>query len=212
MNTSIVRPIKLAHVVMRTSSLEEMIDFYQELTGAEIVHRNDRIAFLSFDEEHHRIALMQLPGLLPKLRFAKGVDHFAFTFASLDDLLATYKRMKAYGVKPSWSTHHGGTVSIYYRDPDGNHIETQIDYFPTIEATNEYLLTEDFITNPVGVDFDPDDWIRRLETGEPEEEVSRRIPEGPRHPATIPRAQQGNINWLLTNLLKRLGVTPEART
>ena len=122
MGSETTSPIKFAHVVLRTTRLEEMIEFYQQLTGAEIIHRNDQIAFLSYDDEHHRVAIAKMPGLFPKLRCMAGVDHFAYTFAGLDDLLKCYKRMKAVGVTPSWATHHGGTVSIYYRDPDGNHI------------------------------------------------------------------------------------------
>ncbi|MEO0438544.1 MAG: VOC family protein, partial [Pseudomonadota bacterium] len=165
------KPSKLAHIVLRTSPgrWEKMLEFYQLLLGAKVVMEAPIIAFLTYDEEHHRIAIAKFPFMLPQLKLFRGVDHVAFTFSSLTDLLATYERMKGGGFTPVWSVHHGGTVSIYYEDLDGNLVETQVDAFETMEATNEFIDSEDFQTNPIGVDFDPDDWIRRLKAGEPEE-------------------------------------------
>ncbi|MEM1112756.1 MAG: VOC family protein [Pseudomonadota bacterium] len=201
------KPIKLAHVVMRTSPghFEPMIDFYQRLLGAEIVHRAPIIAFLTYDDEHHRLAISKFPITLPRLRFLRTVDHVAFTFASLKDLLDTYQRMQEVGVAPAWSVHHGGTISIYYQDPDGNLVETQVDVFDSIAATNEYIQSDDFIENPIGVDFDPSDWIARLAAGEAESEVSTRERQGPRNPGTVPRAIQGTPLWLMGKLAGALG-------
>ena len=51
------RPAKLAHVVLRTAHFDEAIDWYQTVLGAFTVFRSDALAFLTYDEEHHRIAL-----------------------------------------------------------------------------------------------------------------------------------------------------------
>ncbi|MEM8659732.1 MAG: VOC family protein, partial [Pseudomonadota bacterium] len=196
------RPIKLAHVVMRTSPghYEGMIEFYRQLLGATIVHQAPIISFLTYDDEHHRVAISKFPLTFPKLKFLRGVDHVAFTFSKLEGLLEAYKRMQAYGIKPVWSVHHGGTISIYYEDVDGNLVETQVDVFDTIEKANAYIASESFVENPIGVDFDPDEWIARLAAGEPEEEVSRRIDSGPRKPSTVPREIQGTLLWLLSKI------------
>ena len=61
---------------------------------------------------------------------ARGLEHVAFTYASLGDLLDTYERLRELGITPYWSINHGPTTSLYYRDPDGNGIELQIDSFP----------------------------------------------------------------------------------
>ncbi|MEM1190450.1 MAG: VOC family protein [Pseudomonadota bacterium] len=196
------KPIKLAHIVLKTSPRrwEKMKEFYKLLLGAKLVMEAPIIAFLTYDDEHHRLAIAKFPFMLPKFSLFRGVDHVAFTFSSLNDLLATYERMKSGGVAPVWCVHHGGTVSIYYQDLDRNLVETQVDVFESIEATNEYIDSDDFQTNPIGVDFDPDEWIRRLKAGEPEEVVSRRVSSGPRHPSTIPRPIQGTLHWLLSKL------------
>ena len=48
-----------------------------------------------------------------------GVDHVAYTYASLGDLVDTYSRLKKRGIEPYWPVRHGPTLSLYYRDPDG---------------------------------------------------------------------------------------------
>ena len=82
-----IAPCKLAHVVLRTSRYTKVIDFYKLLLEAEVMYQNQQITFLTYDEEHHRVAIANVPGLFPKLKAVAGVDHFAFTFESLADLL-----------------------------------------------------------------------------------------------------------------------------
>ena len=60
---------------------------------------------------------------------------------------------------------------IYYRDPDNNQIELQIDNFDTEEALEEFFASGAFAANPIGVEFDPDDLHRRLLAGEPISEL-----------------------------------------
>ncbi|KAL1629017.1 hypothetical protein SLS54_001709 [Diplodia seriata] len=93
------------------------------------------------------------------------MEHIAFTFATVQDLLTAYTQRKELGIKPVWCVNHGPTLSIYYRDPDGNHIETQVDVFDTSEETTAYMADPAFAENPIGVDFDPDDTIEKLEKG-----------------------------------------------
>jgi hypothetical protein len=159
---------------------------------------------LSYDDEHHRLAIMQRPGLLPKLKNMAGVDHHAYTYDTLENLLITWRRMKSNGHEPVWSTHHGGTISIYYQDRDKNLIETQVDVFDSIEETNKFLLGDDFQSNPIGVDFDPEDLWQRLKDGEAWEKLKLRNPSGPRDPATIPRAYLGGFAWIMLQLRSRL--------
>lgn len=204
MSTSIPAPQKFAHLVLKTSRFAAQLAFYQQLLGARIVHQAPGMVFLTYDDEHHRLAIVQRPGLLPKLKNMAGIDHHAYTYATLEDLLVTWRRMTAKGHEPVWCTHHGPTISIYYRDPDDNVIETQVDVFETIEETNEFLAGEDFQSNPIGVDFDPQDLWQRLQDGEPWERVKRRTASGPRDPATIPRAYLGGFAWTMLQIKRRL--------
>jgi hypothetical protein len=55
---------------------------------------------------------------------------------------------------------------MYYADPDGNQMQFQVDCFDNSDAANAFMCGPGFAANPVGAEFDPDDWIRRLRRGE----------------------------------------------
>lgn len=169
-------PVKLAHIVRRTSRFDEMLAWYQTVFGAEIVHSDGMLAFLTYDDEHHRFAIAAIPGLEDQPPLAAGTDHVAFTHADLGDLLYTYARLKGDGIEPYWCINHGPTTSMYYKDPDQNRIEFQVDNFPNAEETNRWIRSGDFARNPIGVVFDPEDLLRRYRSGEPMETLVARPP------------------------------------
>lgn len=178
--SKVLAPTKLAHVVLRTNKFREMVEFYSTFLGAEVMYENEMLAFLTYDEEHHRIAMVQIPGTKNKDAQSCGLEHIAFTFGTLSDLLLAYRQRLKKGIKPTWPVNHGPTTSIYYKDPDGNMLETQVDNFDDADAATEFMKSEAFAQNPIGVDFDPEELIQRLNNGEPESEVRRRIEIGPR--------------------------------
>ncbi|MFU8817382.1 MAG: hypothetical protein ACNA7W_18705, partial [Pseudomonadales bacterium] len=57
------------------------------------------------------------------------------------------------------------TISMYYADPDGNQLEFQVDCFATPEESNAYIRGPGFSINPVGVEFDPEDWLAQVDAG-----------------------------------------------
>lgn len=173
-------PTSLAHIVLRTAKFEELIDFWTMFLGATITHKGDSLAFLRYDEEHHRIAIIAVPGTLPREGNTAGLHHVAFSFDTLADLLQSYKQRKALGVLPKWSVNHGPTTSIYYEDPDGNLIETQVDNFDTSEAANAFMSGPLFAENPVGTDFDPEVLLKAMRGGVAESELKKRVEIGPR--------------------------------
>ena len=161
-----IAPAKFAHVVLRTARYDEMVNWYRTVLEAEAIVGTPMATFLTYDDEHHRVAIVNRPDLVDRASNAVGVDHFAFTYANLDDLLSTYERLRDAHIAPYWCINHGPTLSMYYRDPDGNQIELQIDVFADNAGVNAWMAQSDFATNPIGVKFDPDDLIRRYRTGE----------------------------------------------
>lgn len=178
--TQIVSPVRLAHVVLRTSRFHEVIAWYKLMLNATVVFESEGIAFLAYDDEHHRIAVINVPNLAEQPIGAAGVHHFAFTYDSLPTLLRNYERFKAHGIEPVWCTNHGPTTSLYYGDPDGNQIELQVDNYDTVEEAGEFFFTEQFTKNPIGVDFDPAELMARLTAGEDERALKLRPEGGPR--------------------------------
>lgn len=69
---------------------------------------------------------------------------------------------------------------MYYKDPDGNKIEVQVDNFDTVEETTDFFRTKEFAENPIGVDFDPEDLVQRLRSGEDPKMIMKRPNIGPR--------------------------------
>ena len=167
-----IRPIKLAHFVVRTSRYREMVDWYVDLLNAKIAAGDENATFMTYDDEHHRVAVVKMPGLLPKTRAMAAVDHVAFTYADLDDLLATFERLSAKGIKPVWAINHGATTSLYYEDPDSNFVELQVDNFSSLEETQKFLGDGRFAINPIGIDFDPEEMLARYKAGVSVEELT----------------------------------------
>jgi hypothetical protein len=102
-----------------------------------------------------------------------GVDHVAYTYASLSDLFDSYLELKAMGIGPYWCIHHGITVSMYYGDPDGNQMEFQVDCFAANDDANA-IMYRAFAINPIGVEYDPDEWLAEVGYGTPIEDLLAR--------------------------------------
>jgi len=174
-----IAPVQLAHIVRRTSRFAEMVEWYQTVLAAEVVHSDAMLAFLTYDDEHHRVAIANIPGLEEQPQLAAGTDHVAFTYADLGDLLYTYARLKSAGIEPYWCVNHGPTTSLYYKDPDGSRVEMQVDNFATAEAANRWMRSGDFAANPIGIVFDPDSLLARYKSGA---SPSRASPRDHRYP------------------------------
>ena len=178
--SGVVKPRQLAHVVRRTSRFEELVRWYCTVLGAEVVHSDGVLAFLTYDDEHHRIAIAGIPALEEQPAMAAGTDHIAFSYADLGDLLHTFRRLVAVGIEPYWCINHGPTTSLYYKDPDGSRVELQVDNMPSTEAIDAWMRSGAFAANPIGVVFHPGDLLARYEAGEPIETLTARppLPEG----------------------------------
>lgn len=165
--------VRLAHIVLQTGQLPVLRDWYLKVLGAHIVFENDMLSFMTFDEEHHRLAIVQLPQPIPRTSMTVGLFHSAYTFGSLDKLLTKYEELRGAGILPRVPVQHGPTTSIYYRDPDGNTVELQIDNMAPDDATN-YMRGTEFSGDPFGPSFDPDAMLAAFRAGTPECELATR--------------------------------------
>ena len=167
-----IRPQKFVHVVYRTRRFNQMLEWYLFVFDAKVQYQNPALAFLTYDDEHHRFAMANLDVLRPddtetEKQGLVGVDHVAYTYASLEDLFENYDQLKAKDITPYWCVHHGMTVSMYYADPDGNQMEFQVDVFDSSEEANDYMCGPVTEANPIGVEYDPEDWRVHIQLGKP---------------------------------------------
>ena len=159
---------KLAHIVLMTGQLPAMRDWYAKVLGAHVVYENPGLCFMTFDDEHHRLALVAPPvPLTPRTPLTACMHHSAYTFAGLSDLLESYARLKALNIEPLTPIQHGVTTSLYYRDPDGNLVELQVDNFAHPDAATAYMQGEEFAADPIGPAFDPQAMLDALQAGTP---------------------------------------------
>jgi catechol 2,3-dioxygenase-like lactoylglutathione lyase family enzyme len=184
-------PAELNHVVMRSAHVRECIEFYGKLLGMKKMAGGDMGAALSHDGEHHRLLLMGVPEGDPN--HGPGVEHIAFKVRSLGELLGNYKRVKGLGMLPFMSVHHGGTLSMYYLDPDGVQIEIFIDTLPTDQSL-EMMNSPEFMKNPIGVPVDFDELCDRFEAGESMESLYAQ-----------PEEQEGDLERLIEQVVGARG-------
>lgn len=158
----------LAHLVLQTTQLPMMRDWYLEVLDAHVVYENQMLVFMTFDDEHHRLAIAQMPGLAPRTPTTVGLSHSAYTFDDLGQLLEKYEQLSLTGIQPHLPVQHGVTTSIYYRDPDGNLVELQIDNFATPDEATAYMQEAEYGADPAGPSFEPDIMLSALRSGTPE--------------------------------------------
>ena len=88
---------------------------------------------------------------------------------------------------PAFSLDHGLTISLYYRDPEGNFVELQSDNFGDWAQSRELMRTSaDFAANPIGTFFDPARVYEKFKAGADFKTLQRDIRGGAYAPDTIP--------------------------
>jgi catechol 2,3-dioxygenase len=185
---TMIKP-SLHHVTIKTTRLDEMIAWYGVVIGAQVQFRDAGAAWTTNDAANHRVAFLTVPRLSddPDKTAHNGVHHFAFEYETFDDLMSSFDRMRKANIEPAFCLDHGLTISLYYKDPEGNYIELQSDNFSDWKKSTEFIRTSaDFAANPIGTFFDPALVFEANKTGIEFKELQAKIRAGAYLPATIP--------------------------
>jgi 3-(3-hydroxy-phenyl)propionate hydroxylase len=188
--TTVIHP-KFHHVNLKTTRLQEMIDWYSALIGTEVTHQFEFGAWISNDKANHRIALLAFPNFVddPEKETRTGLHHTAFEYDGFEDLNSSYVRLKAAGIVPDFCLDHGMTLSYYYRDPDGNRVELQIDAFGDWDKSTAWMReSAAFQKDPIGNFVDPDRVAEAAAAGASFEEIHARAMAGELAPEQTPTA------------------------
>ncbi|KAM7211483.1 Glyoxalase/Bleomycin resistance protein/Dihydroxybiphenyl dioxygenase [Rhypophila decipiens] len=176
----VISPASIGHFGIRTTpeKFEQMVEWHLNFFGGRAVLRNEKAAFIAWDDEHHRMVIVNDASHKPipaeDRPRAATVYHIAFTLNSLADLATSYEQKRARGILPHWPVNHGMSTSMYYTDPDGNEFEMQVNNFDTSEEALAFMATDEYRQNPIGVDIDVEELIRRIRSGEDEREIKKR--------------------------------------
>ena len=166
---------KLAHIVFQTSKPQEMRDWYCTVLDGHVVYQDETLSFMTFDDEHHRVALLHPPiAMAAKTATTAAFHHSAYTFDSMDGLLERYAMLRDKGITPAVCVAHGVTTSMYYQDPDRNFVELQIDRFARPDDATAYMNAAEYAADSVGPAFDPEELLAARQAGASVEELSDR--------------------------------------
>ena len=130
---------RVGHVVLGVRDPQKSIKFYTEALGMELVNvlEEMQMAFLSFGERDHDIAVIKVPDDQPV--GSSGLAHTALEIeGGQEQLRELYEKLKSYGAKVEFTADHVLTKSVYFFDPDGNRLEIFSQELPSARA-KQYL-------------------------------------------------------------------------
>lgn len=123
------RPSRLGHLVLKVRDVQRSMAFYRDVVGLEVSDWiDDRMVFMRAGEDHHDLALLQLP---PDAIDAPpgnyiGVEHFSYRVESVDEIMRITAMLQERGIKIDRGPGRhgpGDNTFIVFCDPDGNNVE-----------------------------------------------------------------------------------------
>jgi catechol 2,3-dioxygenase len=128
------------------------------------------------DDAHHRMGFFKVPGVRDQVdQTSPGINHVAWEYETIDDLLETVMRLKDLGIVYKYCVNHMISFAAYYRDPDDNLVELLTDGYADHAKSLEIQLTsEELRANPPGVPFDPEPMLAARQAGASLEELHER--------------------------------------
>jgi catechol 2,3-dioxygenase len=199
LNTETIIHPKLQHLGLTTGSLQPLLDWYKTVLGMRLIYLSEnpigapaestpsiKAVWLSNDEANHASRVFEISGLVadPERPRHQRLQHVAFAYSTLDDLLGTYVRLKALGILPAISVDEGSQTAFYYEDPDRNSVELNVSNYAETWASIEHIQNSpEFACRPLGVDIDPEKLVAAYETGASPWELHKRAWNGDFAPA-----------------------------
>jgi catechol 2,3-dioxygenase-like lactoylglutathione lyase family enzyme len=157
----ILRPV-FNHWGIATTRNDEMVEWYRIVVGMEVTLRSvdpiPKMTFVTNAVSHHTGGFFSPPFLQddPDKREHTRIQHLAWEYESIDDLLETWDRLRGLGIEPVSTVCHGPSFAFYYRDPDNNVVELLADaYGDHVLSLRHMREVPEMRTNPQGSYIDP---------------------------------------------------------
>jgi catechol 2,3-dioxygenase len=133
MHTQPIHPaVRVGHVHLRVADLDRALAFYRDALGFGVTadgraHGLDMVLLAAGDYHHHvGLNTWDTDGGPPPPGHT-GLYHVAFLYPDRRELGRAVQRLLDHGHPVDHGTDHGGTVSVYLSDPDGNGVELYYD-------------------------------------------------------------------------------------
>ena len=133
MPTEAIHPaVRVGHVHLRVADLDRALAFYRDGLGfavtADARPAGLGMVLLAAGDYHHHIGLNTFDATGgPPPPGHTGLYHVAFLYPDRRELGNAVLRLLDHGIPIDHATDHGGTVSVYLDDPDGNGVELYYD-------------------------------------------------------------------------------------
>jgi catechol 2,3-dioxygenase len=131
-NDPIHPAVRVGHVHLRVADLDRALGFYRDALGLGVTadareHGLDMV-LLAAGDYHHHVGLNAWDSAAgPPPPGHAGLYHVAFVYPDRRELGRAVQRLLDHGYPIDHGTDHGGTVSVYLSDPDGNGVELYYD-------------------------------------------------------------------------------------
>jgi catechol 2,3-dioxygenase len=125
--------VRVGHVHLRVADLDRALRFYRDGLGFELTADAREVgmdaAFLAAGDYHHHVGLntWDSAGAAPPPPGHTGLYHVGFLYPDRRELGRGVRRLLDHGYPIDHASDHGGTVSVYLTDPDGNGVELYYD-------------------------------------------------------------------------------------
>jgi len=125
--------VRVGHVHLKVADLDRSLAFYRDALGLNLTADGRPVgldaAFLAAGDYHHHIGIntWESAGATPPPPGHTGLYHVAFVYPDRRELGRAVQRLLEHDVRIDHGTDHGGTVSAYLSDPDGNGVELYYD-------------------------------------------------------------------------------------
>jgi catechol 2,3-dioxygenase len=124
--------VRIGHVHLRVADLDRALAFYRDALGFGVTVDARRagldMVLLAAGDYHHHIGLNTWDSTGgPPPGGHTGLYHVAFLYPDRRELGRAVRRLIEHECPIDHATDHGGTVSVYLSDPDGNGVELYYD-------------------------------------------------------------------------------------
>jgi catechol 2,3-dioxygenase len=132
-NEAIHPAVRVGHVHLRVADLDRALGFYRDALGfgvsADARPAGLDMVLLAAGDYHHHIGLnaFESADAAAPPPGHTGLYHVAFLYPDRTELGRGVRRLLDHGYPIDHASDHGGTVSVYLADPDGNGVELYYD-------------------------------------------------------------------------------------